>query len=111
MRKIYEEDQKNRSDVDGDTRRRAQVRQLIDEGQLQSAEDYYYATLIFQCGQKPSDYLYAHAGGHGGKQGIAEWPVVERCDFRPLFTIHESAADFWHAIWRLRCKANGPGAV
>jgi hypothetical protein len=60
MRKIYEEDQKNRSDVDGDTRRRAQVRQLIDEGQLQSAEDYYYATLIFQCGQKPSDYLYAH---------------------------------------------------
>jgi hypothetical protein len=60
MRMIYEEDQKNRSDVDGDTRRRAQVRQLIDEGQLQSAEDYYYAAFIFQHGQKPADYLYAH---------------------------------------------------
>jgi len=60
MRKIYEEDQQNRSDVAGDARRRDQVRQLISKGEVQSAKDYYYAAFIFQHGQKPSDYLYAH---------------------------------------------------
>ncbi len=60
MRKIYEEDQKNRNDEAGDARRRVQVRQLISEGKVQSGEDYYYAAFIFQHGQKPSDYLYAH---------------------------------------------------
>lgn len=60
LRKIYEEDQKDRNDVAGDARRREQVQKLIDEGKVQSAEDYYYAAFIFQHGQKPSDYLYAH---------------------------------------------------
>ena len=60
MRKIYEEDQKDRSDETGDAKRREQVRQLISEGKLQSGEDYYYAAFIFQHGQRPSDYLYAH---------------------------------------------------
>src|SRR5689334_14455461 len=60
MRKIYEEDQENRNDVIGDAKRREQVRQLISERKVQSAEDYYYAAFIFQHGQKPSDYLYAH---------------------------------------------------
>jgi hypothetical protein len=60
MRKIYEEDQKDRSDEAGDARRREEVRQLISEGKVQSGEDYYYAAFIFQHGQRPSDYLYAH---------------------------------------------------
>ena len=60
LRKIYEEDQKDRNDEAGDARRREQVRQLITEGKLQSGEDYYYAAFIFQHGQKPADYLYAH---------------------------------------------------
>lgn len=60
MRKIYEEDQKDRTDEAGDAKRREQVRQLISEGKVQSGEDYYYAAFIFQHGQKPSDYLYAH---------------------------------------------------
>ena len=60
MRKVYEEDQENRSDAAGDAKRRAEVKQLISKGAVQSAEDYYYAAFIFQHGQKPSDYLYAH---------------------------------------------------
>jgi hypothetical protein len=60
MREIYEVDQKNRNDEAGDAKRREQVRQLISEGKVQSGEDYYYAAFIFQHGQKPSDYLYAH---------------------------------------------------
>jgi len=32
----------------------------MSEGRVQSGEDYYYAAFIFQHGQKPSDYLYAH---------------------------------------------------
>jgi hypothetical protein len=60
VRKIYEDDQKDRNDEAGDARRREQVRQLISEGKVQSGEDLYYAAFIFQHGQKPSDYLYAH---------------------------------------------------
>jgi hypothetical protein len=60
MRKLYEEDQSNRNDTDGDARRRRQVQQLIRDGKFQSAEDYYYAAFIFQHGQRPSDFLYAH---------------------------------------------------
>jgi hypothetical protein len=60
MRKIYEEDQKDRNDEAGDERRREQVRQLLSAGKIQSGEDYYYAAFIFQHGQKPEDYLFAH---------------------------------------------------
>jgi len=42
------------------TKRIEQVRQLIGEGKVQSGEDYYYAAFIFQHGQTPPDYLYAH---------------------------------------------------
>ncbi len=59
LRKIYDEDQENRNE---DSRRlwRAQVRQLIAEDKVQTGEDYYYAAFIFQHGQKPEEYLYAH---------------------------------------------------
>ena len=60
MRKIYEEDQKDRSDETGGAKRREQVKQLISEGKVQSGEDYYYAAFIFQHGRGSSDYLYAH---------------------------------------------------
>jgi len=60
LRTIYEEDQKNRNDIEGDARRRELVRGLIREGKVQSGEDYYYAAFIFQHGQRPSDFLYAH---------------------------------------------------
>jgi len=61
MRKIYEEDQKDRNDIEGDAKRREQVNQLMRDGKIQSAEDFYYAAFIFQHGQKPADYLYAHS--------------------------------------------------
>jgi len=62
LRKIYNEDQKDRTgeDIDADAKRREQVRNLIGEGKVQSGEDYYYAAFIFQHGQTPTDYLYAH---------------------------------------------------
>jgi len=60
LRKIYDEDQKDRNDVEGDARRRAQVRELVADDKVQTGEDYYYAGFIFQHGQKPEDYLYAH---------------------------------------------------
>jgi len=60
LRKIYDEDQQNRNDVEGDERRRAQVRKLVAEEKVQTGEDYYYAAFIFQHGQNPDDYLYAH---------------------------------------------------
>jgi hypothetical protein len=60
FRKIYDEDQQNRNDVEGDARRRTQIRQLIADDKVQTGEDYYYAAFIFQHGQKPDDYLYAH---------------------------------------------------
>jgi len=60
VRKIYDEDQEDRTDEAGDARRREQVRRLIRDGQVQSGDDYYYAAFIFQHGQKPPDYLFAH---------------------------------------------------
>lgn len=60
LRKIYDQDQQNRNDMAGDARRRAQVRQLIAQNKVQTGEDYYYAAFIFQHGQTPQDYLYAH---------------------------------------------------
>lgn len=60
LHKIYDQDQKDRTDEDGDAKRRTQVQRLVTEGKVQSGEDYYYAAFIFQHGQKASDYLYAH---------------------------------------------------
>lgn len=59
MRKLYELDQSHVHDVDR-SKYRKQVRQLMRDGKIRSAKDYYYAAFIFQHGQTPSDYLYAH---------------------------------------------------
>jgi hypothetical protein len=40
--------------------RRAQVRKLLDEGKLTSGEDFSDAALIFQHGQTPEEFLFAH---------------------------------------------------
>jgi hypothetical protein len=44
-----------------DAARRARVRQMLDEGLLRAADDYYYAAMVFQHGEAPDDYLLAHA--------------------------------------------------
>ena len=44
-----------------DAVRRVRVRQMLDEGLLRAADDYYYAAMIFQHGEAPEDYLLAHA--------------------------------------------------
>lgn len=60
LRKIYDEDQKDRTDEAGDASRREQVQRLIRDGQVQSGEDYYYAAFIIQHGQKSDDFIFAH---------------------------------------------------
>lgn len=59
MRKLYELDQSHVHDTDR-SKYREQVRQLMRQGEIRSAKDYYYAAFILQHGQTPSDYLYAH---------------------------------------------------
>lgn len=61
-----------------DEARRARVRQMLDEGLLRAAQDYYYAAFVFQHGSSPEDYLVAHAlaiaaqaAGHPGAASIA----------------------------------------
>jgi hypothetical protein len=44
-----------------DAARRARVRQMLDEGLLRAADDYYYAAMIYQHGEAPEDYVLAHA--------------------------------------------------
>ena len=60
LRKIYDEDQEDRTDEAGDATRKEQVRRLIRDGQVQSGEDYYFAAYIFQHGQSPNDFIFAH---------------------------------------------------
>src|ERR1700722_20111462 len=40
--------------------RRAEVRKLLEEGKLISGEDFSDAALIFQHGQTPDEFLFAH---------------------------------------------------
>ena len=44
-----------------DRERRARARELLDEGKLQTADDFYAAAFVFQHGNEPEDYLLAHA--------------------------------------------------
>ena len=43
-----------------DAARRARVRQVLDEGLLRAADDYYFAAMVYQHGEVPEDYLLAH---------------------------------------------------
>ena len=40
--------------------RRTEVRKLLAEGEIVSSEDFSEASLIFQNGQTPDDFLFAH---------------------------------------------------
>lgn len=46
--------------AEGDTQRRQRTRQIIDAGDLHTAEDYHDAAFIFQHGDTPEDFLLAH---------------------------------------------------
>jgi hypothetical protein len=41
--------------------RRKRVREMLDEGLLRAADDYFNAAFVFQHGGKPEDYLLAHS--------------------------------------------------
>ncbi len=43
-----------------DRERRNRVHQLLDAGSVKTDQDYWFAALIFQHGEKPEDYLLAH---------------------------------------------------
>ena len=43
-----------------DIARRKQVAALLHDGKLQTAEDFFYAALVFQHGSTADDYLLAH---------------------------------------------------
>jgi hypothetical protein len=40
--------------------RRAQVREMLSKGEVQSARDFHDASYLFQHGEVPDDYLLAH---------------------------------------------------
>ena len=43
-----------------DPERRSRVLELYDSGVLKTANDYYHAAMIFQHGETPDDFLFAH---------------------------------------------------
>jgi hypothetical protein len=45
---------------DEDETRRQTVHAMLDAGQVHTATDYFHASLVYQHGQKPDDYLLAH---------------------------------------------------
>lgn len=44
-----------------DAERRDQVRAMLDRGEVRSGRDYWRAGFIFQHGDRPEDFLLAHA--------------------------------------------------
>lgn len=69
MTSIFDADQAARSapQIDwavvgpADGKRRARTEALLNAGQLHSADDFYHAAFVFQHGDKPEDFLKAHA--------------------------------------------------
>lgn len=70
LAQLFNADQRARAGATGplgagveqaDAERRLQARALLDGGGVQSASDYFHAAFIFQHGDRPDDYLLAHA--------------------------------------------------
>jgi len=80
LKAIYDDDQNDRTNINAasmrrDAERREQVHRLLNEGRVQSGEDYFYAAMVYQHGQTPQDYLLAHvlamtSVAKGDKDGI-----------------------------------------
>ena len=86
--RLYQQDQADRAgDVEKadweviskrDADRRARVRQMIAEGRLKAADDYFHAAMVFQHGDKSEDYQLAHelaskAAEMDPKHHVARW--------------------------------------
>lgn len=66
-----------------DRARRERVRELMAEGRVSSADDYWRAAFIFQHGDTPEDYLLAHAlavTSAGMGKGEATWIAAATLD-------------------------------
>lgn len=70
MTAIFNADQADRLDpahIDwkavssADRARREQTQVLLDSGRLSSGDDFYHAAFVFQHGDKPDDFMRAHA--------------------------------------------------
>ncbi len=69
---IYQADQADRENIQQltpeqlseiaarDEQRRTRVMEIVGQGQLQSAEDYFHAAMVLQHGKGPEEYLLAH---------------------------------------------------
>jgi len=69
---IYADDQKDREDwlnltpdrwkgvMERDRKRRARVREILDQGLLGDRVDYFHAAMVLQHGEQPEDFLMAH---------------------------------------------------
>ena len=73
LAELYEEDQKDREEdltnaspkqhtriAERDQQRRTRVAEIVDEGILESPDDYYHAAGILHHGNQPEHYLLAH---------------------------------------------------
>ena len=43
-----------------DAERRVRTREMLDAGEVRTAQDYFHAAFIFQHGSEPNDFLLAH---------------------------------------------------
>lgn len=102
LHKIYDEDQKDRTDEAGDTRRREQVRRLLADGKVQTGEDYYYAAFYFSAWAEAAGLpLSPRSGGHGSEQGISRSNLAQCGLVGSLLTFNQAAADFRHSVRKL----------
>ena len=71
LERLHREDQSDRTPADGkaidwskvgprDNARLERTKELYQENQLKTANDYYHAALILQHGRVPEDFLLAH---------------------------------------------------
>lgn len=100
VKAMFDADQAARQDISkivpmelfkADAERRKRTRALLEAGQLNTGDDFYYAAFIFQHGSEPGDYLLAHTlaiAAVAEGRADAKWIAAATLD-RYLLELHQ----------------------
>jgi hypothetical protein len=88
-----------------DAKRRERVRQILDSGGAKVSADYFHAAMVFQHGEKVSDYQLSHnlalkAADFDPTNKLARWLAAASKD-RVLYQVDPSVTDEERAKWNV----------
>jgi hypothetical protein len=105
--KMYENDQSERKNnlysPSADAKRLKRAKEMLEEGLLKTANDYYHAAIIFQHGGTPSDYktaqnLATKASKLDPNNDSAKWLA---CAAEDRYLLSVGKAQIWGTQFRM----------